>query len=146
MVTARMEMENNMPEHDVMPECQQGIADIRVTVGVLEHDIIQQTKITDKLAEAIEKIEQVNINLLKMIAVHEEKHENTTEDIRELERRFEGQKTVTTTTTTSGTEEAANKKLKQLEKWIWMIAGGAIVIGWMLAHLKWTVLINLFGG
>lgn len=135
-----------MSDHDVLPECQPGIADIRVAVGVLEHDVTAQTKITDKLAEAIEKIEQVNVSLLKMLAVHEEKHENAEKDIAELERRMETLHTVTTTTTTSGSEAESNKKLRQLEKWVWMLIGGAVVIGWALAHFKWSAIVSLFGG
>lgn len=141
-------MENNMSElkGDVLPECQEGVAEIRLAVGIIEHDLQAQTKITDKLAEAVEKIEEMSANLVKMIAVHEEKHEHTAEDIRELERRIDSQHTITTTTTTTGTEEEAKKTLEQLKKWKYMIIGGALVIGWIVAHVKWSVLVALFGG
>lgn len=133
---------------ELTPECQEDFADVRLALGIVQHDLTTQSKITDKLAEAIEKIEEVNVNLLKMIAVHEEKHENTAEDIRELEHRldYSSKTQTTTTTTTTGTEDEAKKTLDQLNKWKYMIIGGALVIGWILAHIKWPVLLTLFGG
>lgn len=136
---------------DVLPECQVGFTDIRIAVGLIEKDIITQTKITDKLTEAIEKIEELNANIFKMLAVHDLKHENASEDIKELDHRLEefighDGKHCTTTTTTTVTDEQTKKTLDQLNKWKWMLIGGALVLGWILAHLKWDVLAKLFGG
>ena len=133
---------------EVTPDCQEDFADVRLAVGIIQHDLAQQSKITDKLAEAVEKIEAMNANLIKMIALHELKHENTEDDIKELERRFDTQSKTqtTTTTTTTGTDEDAKRTLEQLNKWKYMIIGAALVLGWILAHLKWSVLVQLFGG
>jgi hypothetical protein len=143
-------MDPEMPEKnpEVLPSCQEDFTSIKLAVGIIEHDLVNQTKITDKLAEAVEKIEAMNANLVKMIALHELKHENNEDDIKELERRLDAQMTtrITTTTTTTDTEEKAKKTLEQLNKWKYMIIGGALVIGWILAHLKWTVVMQLFGG
>jgi hypothetical protein len=133
-----------------MPDLQDDLQDfnsLQLAVGIIKHELVTQTKITDKLAEAVEKIEAMNANLVKMIALHELKHENAEDDIKELNHRIEAQTSTktTTTTTTSSTEQDAKKTLDQLNKWKYMIIGGALVIGWILAHLKWTVVMQLFG-
>lgn len=130
-------------------EDKQDFTQLQLAVGIIQHDMINQTKITDKLAEAVEKIEEVNVKLAKIIALHELKHENAEDDIKELEGRIEAQsliKTTTTTTMMTSTEQDAKKTLDQLNKWKYMIIGGALVVGWILAHLKWSVILQLFGG
>lgn len=129
-------------------EGQEELSEMRLAVALLKQDAIHQVKITDKLAEAVEKIEEMNANLVKMLALHELKHQNTEDDIKELGRRIEHQphSSTITTTTTTGDEEEAKKTLEQLKKWKYMIIGAALVIGWMLAHMKWSVLVSLFGG
>lgn len=46
-----------------------------IRVAVLEQRVADLKEIVLKVDDAIEKISQVNINLTKMIAVHEEKFE-----------------------------------------------------------------------
>jgi len=128
---------------DVLPECQVAFTDLRLTVALIEHDIVLSAKVIDKLSEAVEKIEEMNANLVKIIAVHDLKHENTTEDVKELERRIDDHRLSSVTTTT--TENDAKKTLEQLKKWQYMIFGGAIVVGWVISHLKWPALLSLFG-
>jgi hypothetical protein len=128
-------------------EAQDDFAEVRLAVGIIKHDLANQVKISDKLAEAVEKIEAMNSNLVKMIALHELKHENAEDDIKELQRRIDttSHTQTVTTTTTGNTDEEAKKLLENLKKWKYMIIGGAVVIGWILAHLKWTVVMQLFG-
>jgi chromosome segregation ATPase len=137
-----------MAEPEISSECQEDFTDLRLAVGIIQHDLVSQSKITDKLAEAVEKIEEMNANLVKMIALHELKHENATDDLKELEHRFDNfrQGSVTTTTTTSTVEDEARQTLEQLNKWKYMIIGGALVVGALLSHVKWSVLLSIFGG
>lgn len=123
------------------------LTDVRLSVGLLERDVIMNAKVIDKLSEAVEKIEEMNANLVKIIAVHELKHENTTDDIRELNQRIidATRLTTTTTTTISATEADAKSTLDELKKWKYMIIGGTFVLGWLLAHIKWSVLATIFG-
>lgn len=131
---------------EVLPECQPSFTDMRITVGRLEYDVAMNVKVIDKISEAVEKIEEMNANLVKMIAVHDLKHENAEEDIKELSQRLDSIRSTTTTTTISTTEEESKKTLDQLKKWKYMIIGGALVIGWIVAHIKWSILVTLFGG
>lgn len=129
---------------EVLPECQTSFTELRLTVGLLERDVLAQTKISDKLTEAVEKIQEVNANLLTMIKLHELKHETTTQDLKDLEHQIETIRVAPhdETEVTKNTK----KTLDQLNKWKWMLIGGAAVLGWILAHLKWAVIVQLFGG
>lgn len=49
--------------------------EIKLRIGLLERDIQQSNQWFERLSRSIEKIQEVNANLLKMIALHEEKHE-----------------------------------------------------------------------
>lgn len=126
---------------EVLPECQGGFADIRLAVGLIERDLSSQTKITDKLSEAIEKIEAMNANLVKMLAVHELKHQLTCDDLSEVERKVDElrlhQAVAPTTQDTQVT-----KTLAQLEKWKWILMGMILAVGFLLGHINWDVVLS----
>ena len=54
---------------------EQEFNDIKLQVGLLNRDIEHTNLLCDKLSESIEKIQEMNMNLIKMIALHENKHE-----------------------------------------------------------------------
>lgn len=60
---------------DVLPECTAGFHDVRLSVELVKTELKTHEKVIDKLTEGIEKIQEVNTNLLRMLAIHEEKHE-----------------------------------------------------------------------
>lgn len=73
--------------------------EIRLQLGLLKKDNEMVVNITNKLSESIDKIQEMNSNLLRMIALHDQKHDshNKTEnelkeDIKEIHSR------ITTTT------------------------------------------------
>lgn len=51
------------------------LSNLKLQVGLLGRDIQQNTMLFDRLSQSIEKIQEVNSNLLRMITLHEEKHE-----------------------------------------------------------------------
>jgi chromosome segregation ATPase len=59
----------------VYPDEQQ-VGDLKLEVGLLKKDNQQLEAITNKLSDSIEKIQEMNGNLLRMIALHEQKHES----------------------------------------------------------------------
>jgi chromosome segregation ATPase len=78
---------------------EQQASDMRLEIGLLKKDGQQLASITNKLSDSIEKIQEMNGNLLRMIALHEQKHESHVktenelkDDIKELHSR------ITTTT------------------------------------------------
>lgn len=54
---------------------EEEVADIKLQMGLLGRDIQQNTMLFDRVSQSIEKIQEVNVSLLRMIALHEEKHE-----------------------------------------------------------------------
>lgn len=77
------------------PEEQQDINDLKLEIGLLKKDNEQLVTITNKLSDSIEKIQELNGNLLRMLALHDQKHEGHVrtenelkEDIKELHSRI----------------------------------------------------------
>ena len=60
---------------EVLPECSQGFSDIRLKVGLMEKDLMRDQQLIEKLSEGIEKIQEMNTNLVKMLALHDQRHE-----------------------------------------------------------------------
>jgi chromosome segregation ATPase len=56
------------------PEEQQ-MSDLKLEIGLLKKDNEQLVGITNKLSQSIDKIQEMNGNLLRMIALHDQKHE-----------------------------------------------------------------------
>lgn len=149
----------------VLPECEGGVSEIRVDVGILQHEVATHEKVLGKITEAVEKFQEMNANVVRLISLHDLRHdahekfqEETDEDMKDLnvllERKIDGLraeffeiarvKPTITTETSSNTD--LKKTLRTLDRWIWMFIGGAAVLGWILAHLRWSALLQLFGG
>lgn len=58
-----------------MDEQQQSLHNFETEMKLLKKDIQQMDKLCIKIAESIEKIQEVNVSLMKMIALHDEKLE-----------------------------------------------------------------------
>jgi chromosome segregation ATPase len=74
---------------------ERNLTDIKLELGLLKKDNEQLVTITNRLSDSIEKIQEMNSNLLRMIALHEQKHEGHVrtenelkEDIKELHSRI----------------------------------------------------------
>ena len=74
---------------------EEKIHDLRLEVGLLKKDNEQLATITNKLSDSIEKIQEMNGNLVRMISLHDQRHDNHTrtenelkEDIKELHSRI----------------------------------------------------------
>jgi len=75
---------------------EQKIYDIEMRVGLLGKDIEQTDRLCTKLSESIEKLQEVNTNILGMITLHEQRHEqhekietDLREDIKDLHDRID---------------------------------------------------------
>lgn len=143
---------------------EQEMSNLKLEIGLLKKDNEQLSNITTRLSQSIEKIQEMNGNLLRMIALHEQKHEghlraetelNT--DIKELHSR------VTTVTRElhdkidnvekhladkidSLRRELINHKendkikpkeiLAKIENYKYLILGAAIAAGFLLGNLN----------
>jgi len=74
---------------------EQKLLDIELKLGLLNKDVEQTNEVCDKLSESIEKIQEMNTTMIRMITIHEQRHEQhekseneMKEDIRELHSRI----------------------------------------------------------
>tara|TARA_R100000234_G_C4986779_1_gene173664 strand:+ start:527 stop:1036 length:510 start_codon:yes stop_codon:yes gene_type:complete len=76
-----------------MPDTRE-IQELKLDVGLLKRDINQTNKLLEKLSVSIDKIQELNVNVLQMLSLHEEKldqneknRSNVKNDIKELHSR-----------------------------------------------------------
>ena len=131
-------------------------ADINTEVALLKKEVSDIKVIFSRLDVAIEKITDVSTCVNRMLAVHEEKIANAeeaqsrantefTHDIKELHSRVTSNyKELTEMITMQHKEQALhiqqlqndlNGRVGILEKWRWLIIGGAIVVGFALQKM-----------
>ncbi len=74
---------------------EQEVNNLKLEVGLLKKDNDVVVNITNKLSESIDKIQEMNSNLLRMISLHDQKHDNhirteteLKEDIKDLHSRI----------------------------------------------------------
>ena len=131
-------------------------ADINTEVALLKKEVSDIKVIFSRLDVAIEKITDVSSCVNRMLAVHEVKIANAEEaqikantefttDIKELHSRVTSNyKELTEMITMQHKEQALhiqqlqndlNGRVGILEKWRWLIIGGAIVVGFALQKM-----------
>ena len=78
----------------MLPE-EQDLNDLKLDIGLLTKDVEQTNRLCEKLSESIEKLQEVNVNILRMITLHEQRHDQhekseneMKEDIKELHSRI----------------------------------------------------------
>ena len=142
-----------------------------VKVNLLERDIQSNDKLCEKISESIEKLQEVNVSLTRMITLHEQRHEQherveseLKEDIKDLHSRIttvnrelldkidEVEKTIGNKIDALRVElkhhEQRDKAklpdvLREIDKYKWMIFGAAIAIGWILGNINLESLAKL---
>lgn len=71
------------------------LQDIKLEIGLMQKDIDMTDRLCAKVSESIEKLQEVNVNLVKMISLHEQKHQlheqverDLKDDVKELHSRI----------------------------------------------------------
>ena len=152
---------------------EQKLHDVEMKVGLLERDVQQTNKLCEKLSESINKLQEVNVNILRMITIHEHRHEQheraeteVKDDIKELHSRIttvnreiheridEVERHISERIDALRSDLIQHKKeengnmvgdtLKEIDKYKWMILGAAIAIGWIIGNVNLGVLGTLF--
>lgn len=136
---------------------------LELKVGLLGKDIEQISELNDKLSDSIEKIREMNANMIRMITIHEQRHEqhekiedDLREDIKELHSRIttvnreihdridQVERTITQRLDDirrdliqhrNEEEPKITSVLKEIDQYKWMILGAAIVLGWIIGHI-----------
>lgn len=141
---------------------QNDLNDIKLKIGLMEKDVSMTDKLCNKLSESIAKIQELNVNLLQMINIQEQKHEQhekteneVKRDIRDLhdridqvERHISQRIDDLRSDLLKHKKEDTNVKLTELmqeiDKYKWMFLGAALMIGWIFGNLDLTVIGTLF--
>jgi len=152
---------------------EEKLYNIEMKVNLLEKDIQQTNQVCDKLSESIEKIQEMNATMIRMITIHEQRHENhekaeenLKDDIKELHSRIttvsreihdridQVERIITDRLDAlrgdllrHKQEDNGNKigdTLKEIDRYKWMILGAAIAIGWIIGNVNLGVLGTLF--
>ena len=142
--------------------------EIRLQLGLLKKDNEMVVNITNKFSESIDKIQEMNSNLLRMIALHDQKHDshNKTEnelkeDIKELHSRIttvnreiheridEVERHISGRIDELRSDLIKHAKtdptrlsnaLAEIDKYKWMILGGALALGWLIGNVDLAML------
>ena len=94
--------------------------DIRTDVELLKKDVHSISRLVDKLDVAIDKLTEVTNCLNRMISVQEEKLSVQDEADKHLYQKV----------------QLIDKRVTSIEKWKWLVIGGALVIGFAIAKFS----------
>ena len=136
---------------------------LKVEVGVLKEKVNIIADLCEKIDRVIEKLADNNTNMVNQIYKDMDKRkEDTVSDIKELHSRI-----TTTDRNLSDKIELTERRimdeikslrdhitehnqkeddeLKSLMQWKWMVAGGVIVVAWIISNIKLDYLVKFFG-
>ena len=139
---------------------EQKIHDVELKIGLLGKDVEQTDRLCSKLSESIEKLQEVNVNIMRMITLHEQRHEQhekvekeVKDDIKDLHDRIDQvERHISERIDALRNDLMVHRKednvigntLKEIDKYKWMILGAAIAIGWIIGNVNLGVLGTLF--
>ena len=133
--------------------------DVKIDIEILKRDIDRFSGLFDRLDTTIEKLTEVSGGINRMLAVHENRLEQQEEltkhfiTLMEERRRENSDKYETVQNRITQTREEMQQEIKdsikevvtkidklsetvnKLEKWKYLVVGGAITIGFLLAKL-----------
>ena len=136
--------------------------DLRVDVEVLKTQVSTLSRLCEKMDTVIEKLVDNHDRMVNQIYEDMNKRkEDTVQDIKELHSRITtvdrnlSDKIELTERrimeeikdlhkTIQDHNEKEDDDLKKIFQWKWMIAGGVIVLAWIIANIKLDVLLKLF--
>ena len=137
------------------------VHELELKVGLLGKDVEQTDRLCEKLSESIAKIQELNVNIMQMITLHEQRHEqhekvetDLKEDIKDLHDRIDQVERHISARIDALRNDLINHKqqdkgrvpemLAEIDKYKWMILGAAIAVGWIIGHVDLQVLGTLF--
>ena len=133
------------------------INEIELQVGLLGKDVKLTDKLCNKLSQSVEKLQEVNSNLTRIITLHEEKHEQheqhenqMKEEVKDLHKRIDKvEQNISSRIDALRSDLIAHKEQDKrvfnnshLEKWKYMIIGGLLAGGFLLGKIDITTLLT----
>jgi len=137
---------------------EQKIHDVELKIGLLGKDVEQTDRLCEKLSESIEKLQEVNVNILRMITLHEQRHEqhekvesDLKEDIKDLHDRIDQVErhisaridALRNDLMKHKTDDAGTKLpqvLAEIDKYKFAIVAVAVSVGWIIGNVNLGVL------
>ena len=137
---------------------EEKLHDLEMKVGLLGKDVEQTDRLCEKLSESIEKLQEVNVNILRMITLHEQRHEqhekvesDLKEDIKDLHDRIDQVErhisaridALRNDLMKHKTDDSATKLpqlLAEIDKYKFAIVAVAVSVGWILGNVNLGVL------
>ena len=137
--------------------------ELKIDVEVLKEKVEHITHLCSKMDQIIEKLVDNQDRIVTQIYNDmEQRKRDTVEDVKELHSRITTvdrnlsdkielteRRIMDEIKSLRQAMDAHNKKedddLKSLKQWKWMIAGGVVVLAWLISNLNLTVLAKLFG-
>jgi len=149
---------------------EQDLNDLKLDIGLLTKDVEQTNRLCEKLSESIEKLQEVNVNILRMITLHEQRHDQhekseneMKEDIKELHSRIttvtrelheridQVEHHITSRIDDLRSDLLNHKKddkktilteLNEVERWKWIILGVVMSSGFLLGKLELSSILS----
>ena len=149
---------------------EQELSDLKLDIGLLTKDVEQTNRLCEKLSESIEKLQEVNVNILRMITLHEQRHDQhekseneMKEDIKELHSRIttvtrelheridQVEHHITSRIDDLRSDLLNHKKedkktilteLSEIERWKWIILGAVMSSGFLLGKLELSSILS----
>jgi prefoldin subunit 5 len=138
--------------------------EIKIDVEVLKEKVDNITHLCTKMEQVIEKLVDNHDRIVTQIYNDmEQRKRDTVEDVKELHSRITTvdrnlsdkielteRRIMDEIKSLRHTIDEHNKKedddLKKIFQWKWMVAGGVVVLAWLISNVNMTVLTKLFGG
>jgi arginyl-tRNA synthetase len=124
--------------------------DIKVDIGVLKTQVLTLSAICNKMDQVIEKlVDQHDRHIAKVYTDMDARRKEKDDDVKELHDRIDTVlekmehsnekimnefKSLREAMTEHNSEEKL--ALDKLNQWKWMIAGGILVLSWLISHVK----------
>lgn len=150
---------------------EQELHDIKLKVGVMERDVHHTNLLCEKLSESIEKIQELNVNIIQMMGLHGQRHEQheknnvkMEQDIKELHSRIttvsreihdridQVEHHISSRIDELRSDLLSHKEydkvslkglIQEIDKWKWMLFGGILVAGFLLGKIDLVGLLGL---
>lgn len=145
-----------------MPNKEEELVEMKVDVGVLKTQVATLTQLCDKMDKVIDKLMDNQERITNQIYTDMEKRKSdTVNDIKELHSRI-----TTVDRNLSDKIELTERRImeeikslrqhieqhnmkedgeiKKLYQWKWMVAGGVVVLAWVISNVNLEVISKLF--
>ena len=140
-----------------MPSDFNEMIDVQVDIGVLKTQVLTLSALCNKMDVVIEKlVDQHDRHIAKVYADMDQRRIETDKDIKEIDRRIDTVLQKMEDSNEKIMEEFKairkdmadhNKKEKEsldkLLEWKWMVAGGIIVISYLISHVNFDTILHL---